>query len=103
MYYLFTLMVLAHFISDFYLQSDEMVKKKTFDTGWSMSFFVYHIGHGIFHLILWILAGLCFLYTIRLDVLPRILDLFYVGLMVTALHVLIDICTQYLHVKFQKK
>lgn len=102
MYYLFTLMVLAHFISDFYLQSDKMVKKKAFDTCWSRSFFAYHLGHGMLHLVLWMLAGLCFLYTIRLDFLPKIWNFLFIGFIVAILHVFIDIGKEYFSVKFPK-
>lgn len=102
MYYLFILMLFAHFISDFYLQSENMVKKKEFDNAWSRNFILSHFIHGVLHLTLWSLAGLFFLYTIRLDFFPKILSLLCVGLIVALLHVLLDIAKEYFNVKFKK-
>lgn len=92
-------MILAHFISDFYLQSENMVKKKVFNDSWSRSFFKNHFGHGIVYIIIWMAAGLLFLYTIRLEFLPKVWHLFCVGLIVTALHILIDIGKEYFNFK----
>ncbi|QSD36944.1 DUF3307 domain-containing protein [Pectobacterium brasiliense] len=103
MYYLFTLMILAHFISDFYLQTDSMVEKKEFNASWSCKFYLYHITHGLIHLAVWMAAGLFFLYTIRLDLFPKTCHLLYVGGVITALHIFIDIGKEYLKFKYQNR
>lgn len=99
MYYLFVIMILAHLIADFYLQTNDMVKGKSFKNGWAKEFLLSHFKHGAIHYLLWGIAGFLFLYTTRADYQPKIYNILKVGLVVVALHMLIDVAKEWVLVK----
>lgn len=90
MYYLLILSFVSHVACDFYFQTSNMVKYKNIKNCKKLSFYTYHVIHGLTHYIGFIIAYCLFLYNTNNNLQEYILAGMFYGTIILVSHIAID-------------
>lgn len=104
MYLLFITSLLTHVIFDFYLQSSNMVCKKTLkNKEFSKEFIYTHLSHAFMQYLAFVLAGGIFLILTKLPFCESMNVILKYGSFIFILHLIIDVAKEYINAAKKEK